>query len=237
MKRPARLPSQLSSSFHKRLSAYTVAASAAGVGVLALTRAAEAKIVYTPSHQYIEPGATIPLNLTHGGLPNFLFRDFRVESSSSTGDVLSINSRYASQNRVVGVNSEASALSAGVEVGPKGPFSGRSNVMAEYGLGNGCGGQWCIPIGPRYLGLKFTINGSEIHYGWARLTVHHGIDHNYHKVWAILTGYAYETIPNKPIITGKTKGPDVVTVQPATLGRLAAGASAIPAWRRAGANK
>jgi uncharacterized repeat protein (TIGR03803 family) len=46
-----------------------------------------------------------------------------------------------------------------------------------------------------------------------------------------LTGYAYETIANKSIIAGKTKGPDVVTVQPASLGHLARGASAIPAWR------
>jgi|HubBroStandDraft_3_1064219.scaffolds.fasta_scaffold1662953_1 hypothetical protein len=30
-----------------------------------------------------------------------------------------------------------------------------------------------------------------------------------------------ETIPNKPIVTGKTKGPDVTTVQPTTLGELA----------------
>jgi hypothetical protein len=50
-------------------------------------------------------------------------------------------------------------------------------------------------------------------------------------ITAVVTGYAYETIPNKPIITGKTKGPDVVTLQPATLGHLATGASAMPAWR------
>ena len=49
---------------------------------------------------------------------------------------------------------------------------------------------------------------------------------------AFLTGYAYETVPNKAIVAGKTKGPDVVTVQDATLGHLARGASAIPAWRR-----
>jgi hypothetical protein len=46
-----------------------------------------------------------------------------------------------------------------------------------------------------------------------------------------LTGYAYETISGKGIIAGKTKGPDVTTVLPATLGHLAAGASAIPALR------
>ena len=43
---------------------------------------------------------------------------------------------------------------------------------------------------------------------------------NLHNCWAgkkttaTLTGYAYETVANKPIITGKTKGPDVITMQP-----------------------
>jgi hypothetical protein len=27
----------------------------------------------------------------------------------------------------------------------------------------------------------------------------------------VLTGYAYESVPDKPIITGKTTGPEVVT--------------------------
>jgi hypothetical protein len=33
---------------------------------------------------------------------------------------------------------------------------------------------------------------------------------------------ADETIPNKPIITGKTKGPDLITVEAGSLGALAA---------------
>jgi hypothetical protein len=78
-----------------------------------------------------------------------------------------------------------------------------------------------------YLGLKFLING-KTHFGWARFNVVPG--HSGYMT-CTLTGYAYETIPNKPIITGKTKGPDVVTLQRATLGHLATGASAIPAWR------
>jgi hypothetical protein len=78
----------------------------------------------------------------------------------------------------------------------------------------------------RYLGLKFKIKG-RFHFGWARLTVTTTRD----DFTATLTGYAYETIPGKAIIAGKTKGPDVTTVDPASLGHLAAGASAIPAWR------
>jgi hypothetical protein len=43
----------------------------------------------------------------------------------------------------------------------------------------------------------------------------------------VMTGYAYETIPKRPIIAGKTKGQDVMTLPidtyPGTLGQLARG--------------
>jgi hypothetical protein len=61
-----------------------------------------------------------------------------------------------------------------------------------------------------------------------------------------LTGYAYETIPNKSIIAGRTKGTDEVSKverplpevvrasapRPATLGMLAMGAPGLSIWRR-----
>ena len=78
----------------------------------------------------------------------------------------------------------------------------------------------------RYLGLRFKINGLY-HFGWARIS----ITTTKNTFTAVLKGYAYETVPHKSIIAGKTKGPDVTTVRPASLGHLAAGASAIPAWR------
>jgi len=61
---------------------------------------------------------------------------------------------------------------------------------------------------------------------------------------ATLTGYAYETIPNQPIITGPTKGPEDGSVEapiasltaptpdPATLGLLAMGSPGLSVWRR-----
>ena len=92
-------------------------------------------------------------------------------------------------------------------------------------------GQW-INTSRRYLGLKF-VTGGQIHYGWARMMVEltRPSPIQRFQLHAILTGYAYETIPNKPIITGKTKGPDVVTLEPVSLGRLSQGASGISAWR------
>jgi hypothetical protein len=50
-------------------------------------------------------------------------------------------------------------------------------------------------------------------------------------ITALLTGYAYETVPNKAIIAGKTKGAGVITFQPGSLGQLARGGSTIPGWR------
>jgi len=61
-----------------------------------------------------------------------------------------------------------------------------------------------------------------------------------------LSGYAYETIPNKPIIAGQTKSTDdiddsnvrpnaaltVPTAESATLGALALGAPGLSIWRR-----
>jgi hypothetical protein len=61
---------------------------------------------------------------------------------------------------------------------------------------------------------------------------------------ATLTGYAYETIPNRAIIAGKTKGPDDASVEesntastvpapePSTLGVLSLGSPGLSIWRR-----
>jgi len=81
----------------------------------------------------------------------------------------------------------------------------------------------------RYLGLKFILGG-ETHYGWARLTVHATLDPAH--ITATLTGYAYETIANKPIVAGQTKGPEEISLEPASLAHLAHGAPAISAWRK-----
>jgi hypothetical protein len=52
----------------------------------------------------------------------------------------------------------------------------------------------------RYLGLRFETNGQN-HFGWERLSVRFSKE----GFSAILTGYAYETVPNKAIPTGKKK--------------------------------
>jgi hypothetical protein len=62
-------------------------------------------------------------------------------------------------------------------------------------------GPW-LDVKDKYLGLKFIVNG-QIHYGWARLTTQQV---TYCKVRALLSGYAYESDANTPIVTGQTSG-------------------------------
>jgi len=62
---------------------------------------------------------------------------------------------------------------------------------------------------------------------------------------AVIQGYAHETSPNTPILAGATRGADAEanllnpstdfstrTLEPASLGRLAQGATGWTAWRR-----
>ena len=120
-----------------------------------------------------------------------------------------------------------SALSAGAEIGQNAQFLSQTNptVVMCHATDYGHQGRWCHKQN-RYLGMRFAIK-KKIHYGWARLTTTTG---KHAHITVTLTGYAYETIPNKRIIAGKTKGPDLVTGPPASLGHLAHGAAMIPAW-------
>jgi hypothetical protein len=75
MKRPARVPSQLSESLRGRLNAYTLAASAAGVGVLALVQPVGAKIVYTKIHRVVSINNPHKLDLNHDRTTDFLIQE------------------------------------------------------------------------------------------------------------------------------------------------------------------
>jgi hypothetical protein len=106
MKRPARAPSQLSESLHKRLSAYALAASAAGVSLLALAQPAEGKIVYTPVNEKIGPNQALALDLTHDGKTDFILWEFSFCNTDfcrsqllirPTGEGLGAEGHYASE--------------------------------------------------------------------------------------------------------------------------------------------
>jgi hypothetical protein len=218
--------SSLASSLERRLNGYALAASAAGVGMLALAQTAEAKIIYTPTHVKVTNGLGLDLN-------NDGINDFSFATSTTLANGFSVDVKPAYSNNLIWGKhwysnlGWASALRAGATIRASKKFQASHTIMClTTHFGSGLFGPWWYAHN-RYLGLEFQING-QAHYGWARLNFK---SCEFHEVSGTLTGYAYETVPNKSIKTGKTHGPDVITVHDASLGHLARGASAIPAWR------
>jgi hypothetical protein len=222
---------QVNPKLDKNLAAYMAAAGAAGVSMLALAQPAEAKIVFTPAHTMIPLHGSLPLDLNNDGVNDFIF------SNSFYGHASHLYiDQLGPANQVFHLGA---ALPAGVRIGNRGSFVDVALMAFEAttsGITSSYSGPW-KDAHQRFLGLKFSVNG-ETHYGWARLTVtaKGGIS-------ATLTGYAYETVPNKPIITGKIFGQDGASVaapeaalapsdQTPTLGTLARGADAVAIWRR-----
>jgi hypothetical protein len=251
MKRSSRPPKtvNLSESTDGQLNMYTLAASAAGVGLLALAMPSEARIVYTPAHKTIRPNSRLGIDLNHDGLIDFAIHN-AYQFHSKSYHSAALWTTVPPSNALEGLYSfpfSAYALAVGAKIGPPKNFKcthacldGRP--MLSLSVGRGVIGQWKGATN-RYLGVRFRDKAGRTHYGWARLSVR---GNPYSKIFATLTGYAYETIPNKPIIAGQTKASNdstsleqpspatltVPTPKTASLGLLALGAPGLSIWRR-----
>jgi hypothetical protein len=234
-----RAAARINSKLEKNLAAYIAAAGAAGACLLA-ARPAEGKVVYTPTNVTISLSGT-PLDLNNDGTADFSLA-FLGHSSHSVA--LTVIPQVTGNAVRPGQPFGAAAGFFGVPVGAGENFVSNSKsayglgvVMAEvFGYGNfsSARGPW-VNTTNRYLGIKFLING-QVHYGWARLSVSKGLN-------AVLTGYAYETIPNVTIVEGHVSGAENAASfapsdlrnpvpQPASLGALALGADGLSMWRR-----
>ena len=236
------LPTQLERKLDARLFAYAAAASAAGVGLLA--QSAEAKIVYTAANvTIVENGSAVNLDLNNDGIADFalVYGGGVAGARHAEGAFAYALNIYPAQaaNEVWGIKSTkgvecAAALPSGVKVGAGAAFQNGYlpmwEVAGSYTRGATEHCPWNDKHHGAFLGLKFVVNG-ETHYGWAHVTV---------GTTTVLNGYAYETLPNQPIATGKTSGPVVAALdpamlhgpQPATLGVLAHGSRGLSIWRR-----
>jgi hypothetical protein len=233
---------QISSKLEKGLAAYMAAAVAAAL--VAAPESAEAKIIHSNTDIRVGFGLRqVEIDLNHDGIPDF---------------VITGCPAYHSRRLIVGPKVAGNAIqlvpsskgaAAGFRGTPNGPsnsfgvssnFCSSTNGVTPEGLGltslfsyppyRSVGGPW-LNTTNRYLGLKFVING-QTHFGWARLSISDLAGH--------LTGYAYETVPNTPIIEGATSdiaaleepAPlDSVSPSP-SLGILARGVDALAIWRR-----
>jgi hypothetical protein len=254
-------PFGLGSGLDKKLLAYASAATATGVGMLALAQPAAAEMVFTRVNENIGPTTYLDVNgdgindfklvTTHtsrcAGLCTTSFRHLHHKTAfESQNGKLAVYGSVAG-NQVFGTQNYAAALRMNRRVGPPGEFPAGNDVIRVFAISGGSNfvyGPWggANRAGlTAYLGFKFLISG-QVHYGWARITV---VDTAGAHIQATLTGYAYDTIPNHFVITGQTSGTDSAantgdaipslpepTDSVASLGRLAQGASGITAWRR-----
>jgi hypothetical protein len=250
---PTHATPQLSESLLHQLNLYALSATAAGVASLALVQPAEARIVYTPAHiPIVVNGGFTDLDLNHDGINDFRFNNkygtqLQRHSTLSVAPAQNLNRVWAGSCSAAFKTSRCAApLLKGTIVGPHNPFQKGPASLLMVGYAGGSTGQpgsyfggW--PLRTAYLGLKFAIKG-KTHFGWARVRV----DTRSKGFVATITGYAYETIPNKPLIAGKTKGPEhervgqvspaslaAPTRKPATLSLLALGSPGLSIWRRA----
>jgi hypothetical protein len=230
----ARTTANLSESLHQQLNMYALAATATGVGLLALSQAAEAKIVYTPAHVRLGVGAPSPLDLNKDGIIDFYF--IRGYGRSGGTRILYAcqflrtyrNFYCATTNnpsngiRVLRSDGCGAALRPGAIIRHGDRFGQDGNPMGMVKGFFSDNTSWLCPwvnggkgVKNRYLGLKFKIKG-RFHFGWARITV----KTTSYDFTATMTGYAYETVPGKSIIAGKTKGSNVITMPADTVGTL-----------------
>jgi hypothetical protein len=250
-----RKTANLPQSVQRQLHMYALAAGAAGLGLVTPSQLAEAKIVYTPANiPIVLNGEPVGLDLNQDGINDFQFsnRYHLFHNASSWRNFYSsvMVVPLLQSNGVLQVESRvtcAAALRRDRKVGPRGTFfQERQRLPLAAGYGNNIGRSSFCPwagIDRRYLGVKFTIGG-KVHFGWARIKMR-----ALGKYDDTIVGYAYETIPNKPIITGKTSdradngdgedfnsSPSMTNLTldglpPTSLGLLALGAGDIPHWR------
>lgn len=256
------LPEQL----HERLKTYALAAGAAGVSLLALTQPSEAEIVYTPVDVVISRGGSYNLDLNNDGIVDFTIVEHRGRSEFLTGQWLTVKPEAGNLVKCLTSSCVSSfiapaALYRGSRIGvpgQRGWLRSTGSMAFEEESKSGFvnyDGPWAN-VTDRFLGLRFLINREE-HFGWARLSVIFHAGPDVRTWWVHLTGFAYETVVNKPIRAGQFQDDDgdalarpqstspgdatptsVVRkpvsghLQFAILGALALGSDGIPLWRR-----
>jgi hypothetical protein len=265
-----REPSRLAAKLDRNLVTYALAATAAGVGVMALAQPAEANVVATPANIVVPiNGGVVQFDINHDGIPDFglsatTFVDtfgggVRHNGRPPLGGVFGGHLNCIPAQAVnevgahgsIGIRPFAAALPAGAVINSGRKFDSGEILMAGI-VATGCGGSslaygnWIGSHPPSpFLAVKFGDASGNLHFGWVRIEVKQSEGTHFN---ATITGYAYETEPNKPITTGVIRGPvgDASLIdpamlnpndksndgQPASLGILALGAPGLVAWRK-----
>jgi hypothetical protein len=237
----ATLPEALAS----RLDAYTLAATAAGIGLLGSALPANAtpicqnisvvlsgtdSFALNPANQQIAPFLVVQTRFYYDYESNPMFWNRAFFEPNPQGVMLSA------------ANSLPAAVSAGALIGPSGKFAkGNSyGLLFTYGPGDSYfqykgGGTLNKHRGnfkfgqTNYVGFRFLLSG-QYHYGWARIEVF--LHPYFHEVIAKtgISSYGYETAADTAISAGDCPTPELSS-NGASLGLLALGEQGFSKWR------
>ena len=210
-------------SLNRRLNHYAWLAGAAGMSLLAVPKSAQAEIIYTPTNVTVQaPGGTYNLDLDNDGTADFIFHGFGDGVVNAfieidvTGSGEGVQYWKTCHGTLGTYCSYAAALPRGAKI-PGQRIAGNGVILEVANASFPDVGFW-QNVNSHFLGLKFRISG-QTHYAWARMNVRtQGAS-----VTAQITGYAYETVANQPILAGQTMGTSAASV-PGSLGSLARGA-------------
>jgi hypothetical protein len=226
-----------------RVTLYCLGAAAAGASLLALVEPADAGVVVTKTHLPITTLSPVSLDINKDGIADFQF-SLSTLNYHTFHAILSVQALTG--GAVIGASGGpyASALIRGAKIGPSAHFLSTAfhfdTIERSQGAANSLTyhrqlyGKWGGNPPNRFLGVKFLIKGAT-HFGWVRLTV---VTDN-RTIAATITGFAYETVPNKPILAGTAKRSAAAVANEedsqqngsAGLGMLALGADGLSLWR------
>lgn len=233
----------------RRLGFYCAAASAAGVGLLALATPAQGSVVVHQVNVSVTELSPAFIDLNADGKNDFEFfisRGGYDHSFYRTLAAVPLTGGKAVGGARGPLGPYGSALASGANIGPSAHFSssiGRGRVTLERTNGFVSGssfytpyGQWGVTGTTHYLGVKFLISGAY-HYGWIKMSVSRN-----GAFQGVITEYAYETVAGTKIAAGATTA-SIAQTQPSreevanmktrgpSLGMLATGAEALSIWR------
>ena len=202
---------QLCTSLEQQLRSYAVAASAAGVALLACVMPANARIICGRPGLLLQGNETFPVNPAKQQYAPFNLAQTWIywTSCDQTSCFTHLWNRAfftpnaADANEMLASNSFPAALPSGAEIGPSGRFGkGKSyGLLFTYGnIGSGTVNHHKGNFGfgtNGYVGYKLLIAGKD-HFGWARL----GAELNQKKTTTKLLTFGYETVPGRALRAG-----------------------------------
>jgi hypothetical protein len=253
----SRTPAKLSRPLENRMTAYALAATAAGVATLALVTPAEAAPVCKNLSAALNYTATFAFNPAHQPIAPFnVAQSYHTFSTlTSTG----INRGFFTRNlpgaeAVVSSKGFVADLASGASIGPGARFgkgagygliftyTPSQGVSSQRHLGNLRFGQ------TNYFGFKFLISGQQ-HYGWVRLESTIVKGGRTPSIDTKIMAYGYESTPNTAILAGSCTAAglanatdsapsairasgDEIAANDGSLGALALGVQGLSLWRK-----